>query len=327
MIPLLIDGTPIAPNAKGVGRYAFHLCLQLAERLPADWKLQILLEPSGPSLFPKDFRAEMIVVRKASELSRAWFVIPAQARRLKSELLLKTHESAGFVKDVPTITVCHDIDHLIAAAQGEKRSPARAMLDLCKTRLRRRALAHSEFVICNSQFTRGAVEKHYGIPHERTAVGYCAVDPRFYEVSVQVDKNEVRNGYGVNRYILAFATGDTRENFHSYPAVAARMASLGLETCLLIAGVKREHSYLGSLRNQLQTLGLREGKHFLFEDFLGGDRFHDLVKLYTAADFYLDLSLHEGFGMQLVRPWHAALPAYHHPGELWKRSGAGTRCS
>ena len=300
MIRLLIDGTPITINPKGVGRYAYHLCLQLAERLPSGWKMQILLDPSGQVLFPKDFRADLIPVRRTSELSRALFVIPTQARRLKSELLLKTHESAGLVRGVPTITVCHDIDHLITAAQGEKRGPVRMALDLCKTRLRRRALENSDFVICNSQFTCSAVAKYYAIPAKQTAVAYCAVDPRFYELSVHVDKNEVRNAYGVPNFILAFATGDARENFHAYPQVAARMMSLGLQACLLIAGVRREHIYASSLRNQFAALGLQEGRDFIFEDFLGGDRFRDLVKLYTAADFYLDLSLHEGFGMQLV---------------------------
>jgi glycosyltransferase involved in cell wall biosynthesis len=54
------------------------------------------------------------------------------------------------------------------------------------------------------------------------------------------------------------------------------------------------------MREHFQKLGLVEGEHFIFESFLDKDRFSDLVGLYTAADFYLELSLHEGFGMQLV---------------------------
>src|SRR5262249_34098932 len=59
-------------------------------------------------------------------------------------------------------------------------------------------------------------------------------------------------------------------------------------------------AYVSELRNRFHELNLIEGKHFILESFLGADCFSDLVALYTAADFYLELSLHEGFGMQLA---------------------------
>jgi glycosyltransferase involved in cell wall biosynthesis len=59
-------------------------------------------------------------------------------------------------------------------------------------------------------------------------------------------------------------------------------------------------AYAAELRGQLVARGLVEGRDFLFESFLGDNRFQQLVDLYSAADFYLELSLHEGFGMQLV---------------------------
>jgi len=300
MIRLLMDGTPIAPDAKGVGRYAFHLCLQLAERLPSDWELQVLVRPASNRLFPNGFRAVLVPVEPASEIVNALYVIPHQARKLGSSLLLKTNESAGYVRGIPTVTVCHDIDQLITIAQAEKRNPVRVALEFCKGHLRRRALQNSDFVICNSEFTRKAVEEYYHIPPDRTALGYCAVDPRFYESSGLIDKDAVRKKYGVARFVLTFATGDARENFRCYPAIAARMMALGVHTCLLIAGLKRDQPYALALRDQLVAQGLVEGKQFVLEDFLGGERFGDLASLYAAADFYLDPSLHEGFGMQLI---------------------------
>jgi glycosyltransferase involved in cell wall biosynthesis len=296
---LLIDATPVSVNAKGVGRYAYHLCLQLAERLPEGWSLQILILPASQTLFPSNFRAKLIPIRRTTEIVSG-FLLPARAKRLDAQLLLKTSEGAGYARGLPTVTVCHDVDRLIAAAQGISRGIVRSTLDSYKTRLRRQALKHSEFVICNSQFTRQAVETHYGISYSRTAVGYCAVDPRFYEFSVQTNRDAVRRRYGVSNFILTFATGDPRENFRSYPAVAASMAALGVNAALLIAGIERGSGYVSKLRAEFAHFGLIEGKHFILEDFLGADRFQDLAELYTAADFYLELSLHEGFGMQLV---------------------------
>lgn len=296
---LLIDARLIVVNPKGVGRYAYQLCLQLAERLPEAWTLQILLPPPSLSLFPPNFRAKLIPQHPVSEFSSA-FLLPRQVKSLNAQLLLKTYESAGYAREVPTVTVCHDIDRLILQAQGLRRGMLRSALDAYKSRLQRQAMQHSEFVVCNSEFTLRAVETDYGIPRSRMAVGYCAVDPRFYEFSARTDRDAVRRRYGVTNFILSFATGDPRENFRGYPAVIARMAVLGVNTCMLIAGVRHEMGYVRELRAELERSGLVEGKHFVFEDFLGVDRFQELAELYTAADFYLELSLHEGFGMQLV---------------------------
>jgi glycosyltransferase involved in cell wall biosynthesis len=297
---LLIDATASLINPKGVGRYAYHLCLQLARRLPADWSMHILVNLGNESVFPKDFRAELVCLRQRSEIENAYMVVPKLARRLRCEILLKTYESAGFVRGLRTVTVCHDIDKLIAQAQGPIHTPFRSALDAYKRLLRRRAMQHSEFVICNSQFTRDGVEREYRIPRNRTAVAYCAVDQGFYDLAPSVNAQAVCEKYGVERFILSFATGDRRENFRILPAVAAECATLGVETCILVAGIRPRGAYVDELRSEFLRRGLSEGKHFMFENFLGTERFPELVKLYSAADYYLELSLHEGFGMQLV---------------------------
>jgi glycosyltransferase involved in cell wall biosynthesis len=297
---LLIDGTPVVPNPKGVGRYAYNLCLQLSKRLPEDWSLQILVNRGSVSVFPEELRAQLIPVEPVSELARAFLVIPKQVNQLKSQVLLKTDDSAGHVRRVPTVAICHDIDDFIVEAQGESRSLFRSALDTCKRYYRRQALRRSDFVVCNSKFTREAVWAQYGIEPSKTAVAYCAVDPRFYKISSATDQADVRRRYSVTSYVLAFATGDPRENSRCYPALAARMVGMGLNTCLLIAGIKHGAPYANALRAEFMRLGLIEGRHFVFEEFLGEDRFRDLAELYTAADFYLELSLHEGFGMQLI---------------------------
>lgn len=297
---LLIDGTPVVPNPKGVGRYAYNLCLQLSKRLPEDWSLKILVHRGSISVFPEDLRAQLIPVEPVSELAMAFLVMPKQVSRLRSQLLLKTNECAGHVRRIPTVTVCHDIDEFIVGAQGGRRSLLRSAIDNCKRYYRRQALQRSDFVVCNSEFTREAVRTQYNIHPSKTAVAYCAVDPRFFEIASTTDKVAVRRRYGITGYVLALATGDARENSKCYPALAARMARMGLNTCLLIAGIRHGAVYGTELRAECVRLGLIEGRDFILEEFLGADRFRDLAELYKAADFYLELSLHEGFGMQLI---------------------------
>ena len=296
---LLIDATASLANPKGVGRYAYHVCLQMAQRLPRDWTIHVLVNRGNESLFPPDFRAEVASIRQRSEIASAFLVIPREVRRLGSEIVLKTYEGAGFVPGVRMVTICHDIDKLIARAQGPTNA-VRSAINAYKRYLRRRALQQSEYVVCNSQFTRAAVQEHYGIPACRTGVAYCAVDPRFYELSQSVDAAAVRKKYGIARFILAFATGDSRENFRLLPSIASHLTKLGLDACFLVAGLRPGAPYVSALRAEFRRRGLSEGQHFACEEFLGTDRFGELVELYTAADFYLELSLHEGFGMQLI---------------------------
>lgn len=296
---LLIDATPVQADAKGVGRYAYNVCLQMAARIPQDWNMCVLVHNQARHLFPSDFRGELVCVRQSSEIAHGVFALSSNVKKLGADILLKTFESVGQVR-IPTATICHDIDSLIVAAQGAHRSVFRRSIDAYKHSLRRSALKASKFVICNSEFTRAAVQDHYGILRTRTAVAYCAVDPRFCEISRTVDKDKLRQRYGVRNFVLTFATGDPRENFKLLPAIAQKLKGLGVQTCLLIAGIRKSLPYVVELRARFAELKLVEGEHFILETFLGADRFTDLVALYTAADFYLELSLHEGFGMQLA---------------------------
>lgn len=297
---LMIDGTPMVTNAKGVGRYAHNLCLQLAGQLPEDWDLQILVNRDSVGIFPEAFRGNLIPIKQASELTNAFWLLPKHADQLKPQVLLKMAESAGHVRGIPTVTICHDIDELIRSAQQVKSNPVRALIDACKRHYRVAALRNSDYVICNSEFTREGVTTHYGIPSSRTALAYCGADPRFREISQRTDKAAVRRKYGVSKFVLVFATGDWRENSANYPFLAAKMAELHLNSCLLVAGLRRPSSYVSRLITEFKRLGLVEGEHFVLESFLPETYFRELAELYAAADFYLELSLHEGFGMQLL---------------------------
>jgi glycosyltransferase involved in cell wall biosynthesis len=296
---LLIDATPVKPDAKGVGRYAYNACLQLAQRLPQDWTIHVLVHSEACALFPLDFRGKLVPVPHTSEILHGVFALPNYTKKLRSDILLKTMESSGSVR-VPTVSICHDIDILILQAQGRYDSVLRRCINTVKRSLRQRALKNSKYVICNSNFTHGAVQRHYKIAQSRAAIAYCGVDPRFYEISSTVDKEEIRRRYGLLNFIVAFATGDPRENFKLLPAILQKLKELGTQVCFLIAGIRPAMPYATALRSHFQELGLVEGKDFIFKSFLAVDRFADLAEVYTAADFYLELSLHEGFGMQLA---------------------------
>ena len=297
---LLIDGTALSRQPKGVGRYTYQLCLQVARNLSPAWEIVIAVSTRELPQFPSDFRASFITLPSASNIRKGLLDIPRLVRRARPDVLLRPMESAGYDYGVPMITVCHDIPALIRGAARQPRGLWRRAADWANERLSVHAMGRSVLVVCNSNFIRDAVTTWYGIAPGKSALGYCGVDPRFYDESSRAQPELVRRRYGAARYVLTFATGDPREGYDLLPEIGRNLKELRTETCLLIAGVRLNAPYAISLRRRFSALGLVEGKDYVLEGFLADDQFADLAALYAAADFYLELSRHEGFGMQLA---------------------------
>lgn len=299
---LVIDGRPLAKNPKGVGRYAYELCEQLSVLLPLDWDILVLVCNESLPVFSGKFRGKLIAVPLSSDLIAGHHTVPKAIKRIKGDILLKVNESVGWNYGIPYVTVCHDITALITQAQeslGPKMSFLQKVIYKIKNLSEIRGLQKSDFVICNSLFIQDAVQSYYDIESSRTAVGYCAIDTRFY-LSDKVKKQQVLQHYGIDRFILTFATGDFRENFNRLPDIIHLLKKSEISVPFIIAGVNREKLYFKEFEKRLLLLNLEEGKDYIIESFLTEKRFDDLVSLYTTADYYLELSLHEGFGMQLA---------------------------
>jgi glycosyltransferase involved in cell wall biosynthesis len=296
---ILIDGTPLRRDSKGVGRYTYHICAQLDERLPPDWQMTIVTFDWELPTFPNCFRGTFIQIPYKSDLELGLRYFPGLIRALRPTVFVRPRESIGLNYPLPTVTICHDLNELIWPYQPP-RSLARRIFDYLCQQLRIYALRQSDLVICNSEFVRDQAAKHYRIAPGKIQIGYCGVDPRFYELAPQVPLQQVQKRYGGQGFLLTFATGDYRENFTILPALLAHLKHLGYPGALVIAGVKEQAGYAKALIADLTNLNLKRDQDYFIEPFLGEDRFVDLVSLYTAVDFYLELSLHEGFGMQLA---------------------------
>lgn len=296
---LLIDGTPLRQNSKGVGRYTYHLCRELDEQLDPTWRMTIITFDWELPSFPCTFRGEFVRIPYKSDLRLGLSYYPRLIKQLKPNVFIRPRESIGLNYGISTITVCHDLNELIWQFQPP-RSWYRQIFDTVCQQLRIYALHNSDFVICNSEFVQSEIVKRYCIPLRKTRIGYCGVDPRFYELAPRVNVRRVQQRYGGQGFLLAFATGDHRENFTILPSLFESLKHKGYSGSLVIAGVKEEANYASNLFTEFTRRKLYCNQDYFIEPFLGEDRFNDLVELYTAADFYLELSLHEGFGMQLV---------------------------
>jgi glycosyltransferase involved in cell wall biosynthesis len=88
--------------------------------------------------------------------------------------------------------------------------------------------------------------------------------------------------------------------YELYPAICESLRQWNSDIGLVVAGVDTSADYVTSLRQDFARRHLIEGRDFVFVPFLGESEFEKLRALYRGADFYLELSAHEGFGMQLA---------------------------
>ena len=197
--------------------------------------------------------------------------------------------------------VCHDLPAEIRRAQraagSSPRSSSRRLRDAVDDRLLGRSLRRAAVVFCNSEYVADGLRQRFGVAAERLRSAPCAPAHDFAALSRPVDAGERRRRLDLPAgYVLAFYTGDPRENLAGVLAVFDRLAAAGRPEGLVVAGVRpadrervEEATASRPWRDRLRVV-----------PFLGPGERGELAALYAAATVYLDLSFHEGFGMQVI---------------------------
>lgn len=297
---LLIDGTALSARPKGVGRYSFQLIDRITRRLGDGWRVDVMVGDDGAPPFAGSLQPRLIRVPHVSDLGRGLVVAPLLALARRADCILLPMDNAFVPVGKPVVTVVHDIPELIGAAGGEAMGPARRALESVKRVALKSTLRHADVVVCNSQFTARETIARYGVDPAAVRIGYCGIDSRFYERD-SADAATLWPRIGAwDEYVLTFATGDPREQYDLCPQVWKHVCDRKDKVGLVIAGVDEGAAYVDRMRAAFAAHSLVEGRHYTLLPFLGENEFARLRALYRGADFYLELSGHEGFGMQLA---------------------------
>ena len=297
---LLIDGTALSTTPKGVGRYSHQLVEQLLQRLCHNWSINIVVFGDDLPEFKQASNLSVIRIPRLPELVKGLIGIPLLTIQIRADVVLLPMEVIALAVGRPILAVLHDIDALIAFAGRQPVKVPSRMINWVKQHFRIRMLRHACIVICNSNFTAEAAVTSYGLKRNKILVGYCGIDERFYcsnDAHVRDWCGAVKNWQG---YVLTFATEDPRERYDLCPAIWEHVHAELPEVGLIVAGIRCERDYVVELRNKFSARGLAGGRDYAFVDFIGESEFARLRSLYRDADFYLELSGHEGFGMQLA---------------------------
>jgi glycosyltransferase involved in cell wall biosynthesis len=308
-VRLLVDAVHLSARPKGVGLYVGNVVARLAALDPT---VEItLLEIAGDGS-AADFPLPGVhrqPVRWVNHLWHGFRTLPRAARHLRADVVLVPYEAPLAALPMPTAMVCHDLPAEIRRAQrdagGARRSLAERTRDAVDDRLLGRSLRRAARVFCNSRYVADGLVQNFGVGGERLRAAPCAPAHDFAALARGVDREERRRRLGLPAgYVLAFFTGDERENLGGVLASFDRLAAAGRSEGLVIAGLSPSDRE----RVEATVAGRPWRERLRLFPFLGPGERDELAALYAAAMVYLDLSLHEGFGMQVVEAMACGTP-------------------
>lgn len=304
---ILVDGVYLALEMKGVGRYTANVLREL-ETLDTRNEFLILVR-AGQALpvLPQGERFRYIPFRLADHYRHGILTLPRLARELAADTVWIPYESTFGNFPCPYWVVCHDVPQLILDSQrrgGASPSLGREIVQRVDRTLMERSLRGAATVFANSHFVGAWLHEGCKIPRERICYAPCAPGADFATLSANVNPDAVRADLDcLNGYVLVFATGDRRENLVTVLDVfdvLARETNLNL----VLAGIRGNEA--DDLRAHLQKFGWQARVRLL--PFLGENEMQRLAGVYASATVYLDLSLHEGFGMQVIETMTCGTP-------------------
>lgn len=156
----------------------------------------------------------------------------------------------------------------------------------------RHAARTCDLIVCISRYTADDVAEQLGVGHERLAVAYPGVDPRFRPEGMRPERAQP--------YVLAVSTREPRKNLAVVASAFRLLRERRPELTLLVAGAPG-HGEEAVSGDGVELLG------FVSDD--------ELAVLYRGAAVFAYPSRFEGFGMPVIEALASGTPvvASSHP--------------
>ncbi len=165
------------------------------------------------------------------------------------------------------------------------------------------SLRKAKIIIVSSHSTKKDLMERYNVDEKKIQVLYPAADECFRAASDERDALNTRRKYNAEAgYLLHISSSDPRDNTPTViSAYKKTLSELKFPKKLIIGGnvgLKKE-----GLEKLITELNLKN--NVIFTGHLSEE---ELVALYQAADLFIDPSLYEGFGFQVIEAMSCGIP-------------------
>jgi glycosyltransferase involved in cell wall biosynthesis len=289
-VHVALDASAVVPGLKGLGRFQARLLAELARRAPDGVRGTLLGQPgfaAAGAQVPEGWRVETL--RASRSIARELVEVPRLLRGVAPEVYLTTTDRLRAPRGVPVLLYVFEDPgrRRRMPAADSANGPRQRVVDRVADRWFSRSLRAAAHVVAASTSTARELVEARGLEQSRVTVA----TPGPFQ-----DPAPWRGPSDADPAVLVFIDRDVRDN----GAVALRaFAQAGPGWRLDVVGDTDPR--VVSLAGELGVAD-RVAFHGRVSD-------EQVRSAYGAAQIYLDVSLHEGFGAQAVEAATAGVPS------------------
>lgn len=300
-----LEATYLSVSGKGMSRHQYNLIKGLSRNDQQNYYYVFVNKRN--SLPPLPRPENFCYVSLSFPMRIIWdqFQVPSILKKFKLDIYhswietLPVFAKANFVL---TVTEVPDYRRELSNRIGRDSVYGRASRQYIKLFFRR-SLKKARAIIVNSKSTKTDLIEKYNLDEKNIHVVYLAAQESFCEERDTGKITAIKNKFNVrDGYILHISSFDPRDNTPTViRAYQKALSQLNFPQRLIIAGnFNPEKMGFSRLISELNLMDRVVFTGRIFEQ--------DLVSLYQAADLYVDPSLYEGFGLQVVEAMACGIP-------------------
>ncbi|MBS59841.1 MAG: hypothetical protein CL606_00790 [Anaerolineaceae bacterium] len=298
-----IDAIHISRNLKGIGRVERSIVETLAEASYSHEFIVFLDKDPSELGLPKCDHIAYSVNKSNSLVEWEQIRLNRAARKHKIDCLLTLSDRVPLLYSGQIVLYLFetpDRRRELSLTHKTARFYQRASDNLTRI-LFPISIKRASLIAVPSIFTSTEIQNKYGVLDQKLMVVPAGVSRKFCPANASAHKERVRKRYGATgRYVLHFASDDPRDNTETALRAFA-LANIAKDIKIILIGSGyHDQDYFAEI---VAKIGLNDRVISV-----GHVEDSDLVDLYQAADIYMDPSLYEGFGLQVLEAMSCGIP-------------------
>jgi glycosyltransferase involved in cell wall biosynthesis len=301
---IAIDARMILPKMTGVGRYLLGLAAGLRTLPEDDYCYEFWLQPQLSKDHPiwglENDRLKLHRLTIPHMDYRQQWILPAEIRRRKPDLLHYPHFDLPFAVSGPVVATIHDLKYIARPDFFPTHGIAKKLLIKIMTSFTARRASR---VITDSQSTRQDLIQYLKIEPGKVVSVPAGVGEKYFIAPSPTSLQFVRRRYHLPDSFILFV-GERRPHKNIPGLIRAfEIFSRDIPRPYHLVVVGKRYSEYREPEQLVEALGLNGKVHFL--DHVPDD---DLYCLYHIADVFVLLSFYEGFGLPALEAMASRAP-------------------